>query len=184
MFHIVIAKNLSNLQNLNPRKFCFGSSFMLSISSKPNCQLSLYGSHTCGWLVQTRYSSWVVGWWIAGVTDWLVGILPSRIDEASLWILSSGTRYKNKNSSESLCWALEMIKREDSAAPFSRLVQNSELSPSLQLNVKMKRIQMKHSCSWLFTATFSYGYIVVSTHDLSEPHLPACRNLVSINLKP
>jgi hypothetical protein len=32
-------------------------------------------------------------------------------------------------------------------------VQNSELSPSLQLNVKLKRIQMKHSCSWLFTVT-------------------------------
>jgi hypothetical protein len=72
MFHIVIAKNLSNLQNLNPRKFSFGSSFMLSVSSKPNCQLSLYGSHTCGWQFCLYKLGTLHEWWVDGLQELLI----------------------------------------------------------------------------------------------------------------
>jgi hypothetical protein len=71
MFHIVIAKNLSNLQSLNPRKFSFGS-FMLSVSSKPNCQLSLYGSHTCGWQFCLYKLGTLHEWWVDGLQELLI----------------------------------------------------------------------------------------------------------------
>jgi hypothetical protein len=70
MFHIVSAKNLSNLQNLNPRKFSFGS-FMLSVSSKPNCQLSLYGSHTRGWQFCLYKLGTLHEWWVDGLQELL-----------------------------------------------------------------------------------------------------------------
>jgi hypothetical protein len=88
---------------------------------------------------------------------------PTWIDETNLWIIFSQEKYQNENS-KSLSWTLEITKKRGFKNAISKLLQNSKMGPTLQLEGTIN-----HRCSWPLTITFSlWLHKIVSTHNLFE----------------
>lgn len=51
---------------------------------------------------------------------------PTWIDETNLWIIFSQEKYRNENSLESLCWALEITTKKGLKSVISKLLQISK----------------------------------------------------------